>query len=146
ADLGWFDGSPDDLYPLPSPELARREVELMGGFGAVREAARGADDPRFALHLLAKLRRSGLGSDDERRELDSAYAEAMREVAATVSNTNGRGYLFEYALELEAGPAETITPNLSDEFLREIPIGLFFDAMPTRLKLEQAGEVDETLK
>ena len=146
AELGWFDGSPETLYPLPSPELARREVELMGGFAAVREAAKASDDPRFALHLLAKLRRSGLGSDEQRSELEQAFAAALREQAATVSNTNGRAYLFEYALELEAGPAATITPNLSDEFLREIPVALFFEAMPTRLKLEQAGEVEETLR
>lgn len=146
AELGWFDGSPETLYPLPSPELARREVELMGGFAAVREAARTADEPRFALHLLAKLRRSELGSDEQRTELEQALAAALRELAATVSNTNGRAYLFEYALELEAGPAPTITPTLSDEFLREIPISLFFDAMPVRLKLELAGDVDETLR
>jgi alkyl sulfatase BDS1-like metallo-beta-lactamase superfamily hydrolase len=146
AELGWFDGSPETLYPLPSPELARREVELMGGFVAVREAAKTSDDPRFALHLLAKLRRSELAPEEQREELERALATAMREVAAGVSNTNGRAYLFEYALELEAGPAATITPNLSDEFLREIPVALFFEAMPTRLKLEQAGEIDETLR
>jgi alkyl sulfatase BDS1-like metallo-beta-lactamase superfamily hydrolase len=146
AELGWFDGSPEQLYPLPSPELARREIELMGGFEAVRAAAKASDDPRFALHLLAKLRRSELGSEEQQRELEQALANAMREVAATVSNTNGRAYLLEYALELEAGPAATITPTLSDEFLREIPISLFFDAMPTRLKLEEAGEVVETLR
>jgi alkyl sulfatase BDS1-like metallo-beta-lactamase superfamily hydrolase len=146
AELGWFDGSPETLYPLPSPELARREVELMGGFTAVREAARTSDDPRFALHLLAKLRRSELGDEEQRSELEQAFASTLRELAATVSNTNGRAYLFEYALELEAGPAATITPSLSDEFLREIPVALFFDAMPTRLKLEQAGEIEETLR
>ncbi|MFO7565294.1 MAG: alkyl sulfatase dimerization domain-containing protein [Enhygromyxa sp.] len=146
AELGWFDGSPEALYPLPSPELARREVELMGGFSAVREAARQSEEPRFALHLLAKLRRSELGSDEQRAELEQALATASRELAAGVSNTNGRAYLFEYALELEAGPAASVTPSLSDEFLREIPIALFFDAMPVRLKLELAGEVDETLR
>ncbi|HLT37564.1 MAG TPA: alkyl sulfatase dimerization domain-containing protein, partial [Enhygromyxa sp.] len=139
AELGWFDGSPEALYPLPSPELARREIELMGGFSAVREAARQSDDPRFALHLLAKLRRSGLGDEPQRAELEQALATALREVAAGVSNTNGRAYLFEYALELEHGPAPSVTPALSDEFLREIPISLFFEAMPVRLKLELAG-------
>ena len=146
AELGWFDGSPEDLYPLPSPELAAREVALMGGFAAVREAARASDDPRFRLHLLAKLRRSGLGDDEQRRELELAFATALREVASGVANTNGRGYLFEYALELQLGPAPSVTPDLSDEFLREIPIALFFDAMPTRLKLDEAGGVDETLR
>src|SRR5690606_24657507 len=127
------------LYPAPAAEVARREVELMGGVAAVRAAADASDDPRFALHLLAKLRKSGLVAEDQRAELDVAWTEALRRVAETVSNTNGRGYLLEAALELEAGPRERISPQLSDEFLREIPVELFVEAMPTRLKLEQAG-------
>lgn len=146
AELGWFDGGPEHLYPAPAAEVARREVELMGGVAAVRAAADASDDPRFALHLLAKLRSSGLVAEDQRAELDVAWAEALRRVAETVSNTNGRGYLLEAALELEAGPRERIQPQLSDEFLREIPVELFVEAMPTRLKLEQAGEIDECLK
>lgn len=146
AELGWFDGSPEALYPPPSAELARREVELMGGFAAVRAAARASDDPRFGLHLLARLRRSGLGDEAQQAELVVALAATIRAVAASVANTNGRGYLFEYALELESGPAKALAPSLSDEFLREIPIALFFDAMPTRLRLAEAGAVDETLK
>ncbi|MCA9681782.1 MAG: MBL fold metallo-hydrolase, partial [Myxococcales bacterium] len=147
AELGWFDGRPETLYPLADAELARREVELMGGAAAVRQAAASSDDPRFTLHLLAKLRRSGVVVDAGEVELlDRAYAEALRAVAEGVANSNGRGYLLESALELEAGPAKSITPALSDEFLRSIPIELFFAAMPGRLKLELAGDVDETLK
>jgi alkyl sulfatase BDS1-like metallo-beta-lactamase superfamily hydrolase len=146
AELGWFDGQPEQLYPLPNAELERREIELMGGVAAVRAAASKSDDPRLRLHLLGKLRRSGMIGDDQREEFETAYIEALRAVAEQISNTNGRGYLLEYALELEAGPAEPIDPVLSDEFLREIPVGLFFEAMPTRLKLELAGDVDECLK
>jgi len=150
AELGWFDGSPEQLYPLPAHQLARREVELMGGAAAVREAAQLADDPRFRLHLLAKLRAASSSAPPleqaEQAELEQAFASALREVAGATANTNGRGYLLEYAVELERGPAPTISPTLSDEFLREIPIHVFFDAMPTRLKLELAGEVDETLQ
>jgi alkyl sulfatase BDS1-like metallo-beta-lactamase superfamily hydrolase len=146
AELGWFDGQPEQLYPVPNAELERHEIELMGGVAAVRTSASKSDDPRLRLHLLGKLRRSGLIGEDQRDEFEAEYIEAMRAVAEQVSNTNGRGYLLEHALELEAGPAEPIAPVLSDEFLREIPVVLFFEAMPTRLKLELAGEVDECLK
>lgn len=149
AELGWFDGRPETLYPLPPADLARREVELMGGPRAVLDAARAeGQDPRFALHLLAKLERSGLLEDGEVAEPEAftlERAEALRAVAAEVANTNGRGYLLEFALELEAGPGENFTPELSDEFLRELPVDLFFDAMPVRLRLDMAGEVEECL-
>lgn len=146
AELGWFDGQPEQLYPVASNELERNEIELMGGVAAVRAAASKTDDPRLRLHLLGKLRRSGMIGEDQQEEFESAYVEALRAVAEQVSNTNGRGYLLEYALELEHGAAEKVDPELSDEFLREVPVGLFFEAMPTRLKLELAGDVDECLK
>lgn len=146
AELGWFDGRPELLYPPPSAELAAREVALMGGVEAVRTAARTSDDPRFGLHLLAKLRTSGQVGEDQREAIDREYAAALRAVAAEVYNTNGRGYLLESAIELEQGPAAIDPPALSDEFLREIPIELFFTAMPARLKLDQAGGVHETLR
>jgi alkyl sulfatase BDS1-like metallo-beta-lactamase superfamily hydrolase len=146
AELGWFDGQPEQLYPLASRELERREIELMGGIAAVRAAARDSDDPRLRLHLLGKLRRSELVEEDQRAELEAEYVEAMRSVAEQVANTNGRGYLLEHALELEAGPAQPDPPPLTDELLHEIPVELFFEAMPNRLKLELAGDVDECLK
>ncbi|MFV8752923.1 alkyl sulfatase dimerization domain-containing protein [Nannocystaceae bacterium ST9] len=146
AELGWFDGRPERLYPLASAELAAREIELMGGVEAVRAAARASDDPRFALHLIAKLRISEVVGDNQREAVEREYAEALRAVAGEVYNTNGRGYLLESAIELEQGPAETTPPTLSDEFLREVPVELFFAAMPARLKLDQAGGVHETLQ
>lgn len=145
AELGWFDGRPDQLYPLPSAELAAREIELMGGVAAVRAAADASDDPRFALHLLAKLRVGGLLDADARAELEQRYAAQLRRVAADVYNTNGRGYLLTSAIELEQGPTPIDPPPLSDEFLRSIPIELFFAAMPARLRLDAAGGVHETL-
>lgn len=145
AELGWFDGRPEQLYPLPSAELAAREVALMGGVEAVRAAARASDDPRFSLHLLAKLRISDLLDDESREAVERDYAEALRDIAEGVYNTNGRGYLLTSAIELEQGPTPIDPPPISDEFLREIPITLFFEAMPARLKLDQAGGVHETL-
>ena len=146
AELGWFDGQPEQLYPVASAEIERREIELMGGVAAVRAAARESEDPRLRLHLLGKLRRSALVGEDDVAKFEAEYIEALRAVAEQVSNTNGRGYLLEHALELEAGAAQSIAPPLSDELLREIPVELFFEAMPNRLKLELAGEVDECLK
>ena len=145
AELGWFDGRPDQLYPLPSAELAAREIELMGGVAAVRAAADASEDARFALHLLAKLRVSGLLDASAQTELAARYAEQLRRVAADVYNTNGRGYLLTSAIELEQGPTPIVAPPLSDEFLRSIPIELFFAAMPARLRLDEAGGVHETL-
>lgn len=38
--LGWFDGNPANLHPLPSEEAGKRYVEFMGGPDAVTSMAR----------------------------------------------------------------------------------------------------------
>ena len=38
--LGWFDGNPANLHPLPPVEAGKRYVEFMGGAEAVLAKAR----------------------------------------------------------------------------------------------------------
>ena len=100
---GWFDGRADKLYPLSHNELARREVELIGGAEKIAGLAAKAiadGDPQWAIYLIAKLKDSGLASGDAAK-LDGMLATAYRQVADTTSNTNGRSYLMESALELD---------------------------------------------
>ena len=44
--LGYFDGNPAHLYPLPPVEVGRRYVDCMGGAAAVVGALRAAALPR----------------------------------------------------------------------------------------------------
>jgi alkyl sulfatase BDS1-like metallo-beta-lactamase superfamily hydrolase len=39
SNLGWFDGRPDRLYPLPVKDVSNREIALMGGPEKVMQAA-----------------------------------------------------------------------------------------------------------
>lgn len=99
--LGWFDGRPEALYTLAPAEAAAREIGLMGGPEKVLALARQAleaKDPRWALHLLAKLRQSGLpqgqaAGQPDAGQLNAALAQACQETALTTANTNGRAYL-----------------------------------------------------
>ncbi|MBK7971790.1 MAG: MBL fold metallo-hydrolase [Deltaproteobacteria bacterium] len=141
--LGWFDGSPEALYPTPAAEVARREIAMMGGADAVLGAARkalDAHDPRWATHLLAKLRAAGAG---DRATLDESFARALRDTATGVSNTNGRAYLLESAHEAEHGLAAAADSSPDDEALAPIPLDLFFRTMATRLEPAGAVEVHE---
>ena len=44
--LGWFDGNPANLHPLPPVEAGQAYVEFMGGAEAVLAKAREAYDAR----------------------------------------------------------------------------------------------------
>lgn len=133
--MGWFDGRPETLYPLPAPETARREIAAMGGAAKVMQMAAdaAASDPAWALHLLGKMEQAALldGADTDR--MKALKAQALRAQAAGVANTNGRSYLVESAIELEKGMEPLPQPKLDDAFLKDLPLETIFDIMATRV-------------
>jgi alkyl sulfatase BDS1-like metallo-beta-lactamase superfamily hydrolase len=98
--LGWFDGDPTSLDPLPRVERARRTVALMGGADAVRAAARialGDSDWRWAAELASLLVRL----DDMNADARDIKATALRELGYRTENTNWRNWYLSAANELD---------------------------------------------
>ncbi|HZZ13795.1 MAG TPA: alkyl sulfatase dimerization domain-containing protein [Paraburkholderia sp.] len=98
--LGWFDGDPASLDPLPRVERTRRMVDMMGGVEAVRAAARIAlseNDWRWAAELATLLVRIDTADNDAR----SIKATALRELGYLTVNTNWRNWYLSAARELE---------------------------------------------
>jgi len=147
--LGWFDGRPDQLYPPPAADTARREILLMGGPDKVLEEAGRAlqgGDGRWAVHLLVKIQRSGLPAG-EGEKFRQELARAYEQVAAGVANANGRAYLLESAIEQRQGkPFDPLTPKVSEEVAAGTPLETIFGILATRLRPEKAEEVHETVR
>jgi alkyl sulfatase BDS1-like metallo-beta-lactamase superfamily hydrolase len=136
ANLGWFDGRPHRLYPLPRAEAARRSIALMGGVGRVTEEA-GSTDPAWALELYALLEDAGHPTP--------GAADAMRAQAQDVFNTNGRGYLLESAWERENKP-DPLPPLVpSADLLAGLPLDTIFDSLPPLLDTAAAGDTTESV-
>lgn len=148
-DLGWFDGRPEALYPLPASEAAQREIVLMGGAAAVFAEARLAlekGDPRWALHLLAKLNQASATAAAGTNELAAATAAALREIAADVDNTNGRAYLLVAANEREGQGPKLQPAQPNDALLAELPVAMFLEIMATRLIPSKAMDIEEAVR
>jgi alkyl sulfatase BDS1-like metallo-beta-lactamase superfamily hydrolase len=146
--LGWFDGRPETLYPLAPAEAAAREVGLMGGPERVLELAGQAlaqKDPRWALHLLAKLKKSGLAQGEAAGPTTAALAEACQAVALTTANTNGRAYLLETAWELSGGQPEAARHTPRPELVRRIPLEHILALLTRRLDRDKALAAHESL-
>ncbi|MEM1418406.1 MAG: alkyl sulfatase dimerization domain-containing protein, partial [Myxococcota bacterium] len=148
-ELGWFDGRPETLYPVPPRERAERTVRMMGGHEAVLRAAneaREAGELRWSLELLAHLRELTLAPTPGDAPQDPERAPALREaleatleaLAAGIANTNGRGYLLESAHELRAGYERLPRPRPSAAVVDAIPLELLFEVMQSRLIPERA--------
>jgi alkyl sulfatase BDS1-like metallo-beta-lactamase superfamily hydrolase len=150
ARVGWFDERPERLYALPDSEVARREVALMGGADALMAAAEAAlaeGEAAWAVHLLAKLRRSGEVPSAGGPALESVFADALEVLGGTVANSNGRGWLLAEVAGLRSGGDEAALPRppLDDALLRAIPLDAFFEGMAVRLDPGRAGDAHESV-
>ena len=110
--LGWFDGDPATLDPLPPPARARRWVSLAGGRDAVLrelaacEARAGASDtPRDTAldeqRWIAELAGLLLRIDPADEPARQTKARALRRLGLATVNTNWRHWYLSAALELE---------------------------------------------
>lgn len=147
SSLGWFDGRPDRLYPLPAKDAAGREISLMGGPEKLVQAADRAlqqKDYRWAVHLLTKLKDSGLA--DAKVDLNGKLAEAYEGLASTLYNLNGRGYLLESAWELRHGLEKPAQPKVDESIVSRVPLETIFTILVTRLIPEKAMDVHEAVQ
>ena len=131
--LGWFEGDPTLLDPLPPIERAERYVRMMGGREAVLTEARAAfakDDFRWSAELLTYLIRVDKNDKDAR----ALKAQALRQLGFRTENTNWRNWYLTSAKELEG-----TVPNLSGsrlatpDILREMPLCNYVEGMTVRL-------------
>ncbi len=142
AELGWFDERPEQLYP--DPDAATRELAMLGGAATVlreAEAAMTRDEPRWTLHLLAKLRAAAAPEFATAREL---HARALQQLGEQTDNSNGRAYLLEAAARLR-GPVPPLAVAIDDDLRAGLPIDLFFAAMGARLEPDRAGDAHESI-
>jgi alkyl sulfatase BDS1-like metallo-beta-lactamase superfamily hydrolase len=98
--LGWFEGDPAFLDPLPRLERTRRTVHMMGGAENVRGAARialGDSEWRWAAELSTLLVRL----DNQDNDARAIKASALRELGYRTENTNWRNWYLSAARELE---------------------------------------------
>ena len=99
--LGWFDGNPTNLNPLPPQARAVKSIAQMGGKATVAEAVSSAlasGDTQWALELADLL----LTLDPENAEIRRAKASGLMELARQETSANGRHYYLAYAKELLA--------------------------------------------
>lgn len=147
--LGWFDGSPERLYPLSPDRVAQREIELMGGLERVMALAQKAleeADHRWAIHLLTKIQESGLAEGETEGRLRELLATAFEDLATTIPNTNGRAYLLESALELRQRSVGRVVSIPETGFVEKLPLDHILKIMAVGLVPQRAQKVHECLE
>ncbi|HWQ35371.1 MAG TPA: alkyl sulfatase dimerization domain-containing protein [Blastocatellia bacterium] len=148
--LGWFEGDPVELDPVPRAESARRHVALMGGRDRVLAEARKADesgDAQWAAELATYLIRI----DHNDKEARQVKATAFRKLGYAQMNINWRNWYLMSARELEgtldlAQLSKAIAQVFSSpDLVAAFPARAWVEGFSIRLKAEQTNEVQMTM-
>jgi alkyl sulfatase BDS1-like metallo-beta-lactamase superfamily hydrolase len=138
--VGWYDGVPAHLDPLPPAEAAPRYVALMGGADAVVRAAQGAFDQgeyRWVAELLTHVVFAEPRHAGARALLAAAYDQLGYQAESAV----WRNAYLTAAYELRHGPpARGVDRAQLLAMLEQAPIERFLAAMAGNLNGPKAGD------
>ncbi|MGF6207812.1 alkyl/aryl-sulfatase [Pseudomonas frederiksbergensis] len=142
--MGFYDGNPANLNPLPPVETAQRTVEAMGGGAAVIEKMRAAmakGDYRWAAQLGNQL----LFAEPDNAAGRSAQAQALEQMGYQSENATWRNMYLTGAMELRNGVPQHAGSSVSVDMVRAMTPDMFFDYLAIRLDSDKAVGHDLTL-
>ncbi len=145
GNLGWFDGNPSKLFPLPPDERARNIAKLAGGGDELQLKAEQAftdGDYQWAIELtdyLVRLTPNSKSAADLRVKTLIALGEKQ-------SNPNARHYYLTCAAELGQGLTIHQQGNPTPEMVHSFPMARFFDSLAVNLDPEKSADVQQTVQ
>jgi len=135
--LGFFDGNPATLHPLPPVEAANRYVEYMGGGNAIVEKAR-EDFDRGDYRWVAEALNHVVMDDPEHFEARALLADTLEQLGYQAESGPWRNFYLCGALELREGLPKGSTFAASAGMLASIPLDNLFQIFAVRLNAERA--------
>ena len=133
AYLGWFDGNPANLNPLPPSQAGIKYVELVGGAGALLDRANEAyarSEYRWAAELLNHLVMAQPAHVQARELLAQTYDQ----LGYQAESGPWRDVYLSGAFELRHGAVKKgIDIAIMEDILRQTPVQRFFDSMAVKL-------------
>lgn len=130
--LGWYDGNPANLDPLPPAEAGTHYLEFMGGADAVLARARECYE-RGEYRWVAQVVNHVVFADPANREARSLQADALEQLGYQSESATWRNAYLMGAKELREGtpdwgrvPTRDMSQAMSAEHLFDV-IGVRFD-------------------
>lgn len=131
--LGWYDGRPANLNPLPPVEAGRRYVDFMGGAAAVVAKAQEAyakGEFRWVAEVLTHV----VFSDPENAQARALQADALEQLGYQAESAPWRNVYLAAAFELRNGiPAGRGISTVSSDVLAAMTPELVLDYLAVRL-------------
>ncbi|WP_111493458.1 MULTISPECIES: alkyl/aryl-sulfatase [Marinobacter] len=137
--LGWFDGNPARLHPLPPVEAGDKFVEYMGGADAILEKAQKDYDEgnyRWVAQVLDKL----VMAQPDNQEAKDLMAAAFTQMGYQAESGPWRNFYLSGAKELRQGVKVLPMPNTSSpDIVKSMPMEMFFDFLAVHVDGEKAA-------
>jgi len=136
--LGYFDGNPANLNPLPPESAAKKYVEALGGPGAVLalgKKAFDAGDYRWGAEVMKHL----VFAEPTNQEARNVLADILEQMGYQSEVGTWRNFYLGGAKELRDGVAQIATPSTaSPDILANMSFDLIFGYMGIQLDAEKA--------
>src|SRR6185436_16566483 len=136
--MGWYDGNPASLNPLPPAAAAKKYVEAMGGADAVvakaQEAAK-AGEFRWAATLLGHV----VFADAANTKAREALADVYTQLGYQAEAGTWRNIYLTGAQELRHGVAKLPPTTVSPDLIRATPTTMLLDFAAVRLNPDRAN-------
>lgn len=134
--LGWYDGNPAHLNPLPPEASGRKHVEAMGGAQAVLSKGReamAAGDYRWASELLSYL----VFAEPDNEAARFALADSLEQQGYQATSSQWRNQFLSGARELREGIRTGQFDSLAGT-IPNLPLSDILDLMAVRLVPDRA--------
>ncbi len=136
--LGWYDGNPANLDPLPPVEAARKYVAYMGGADAVIRRAR-ADFNNGEYRFVAEIANKLVFADPLNQQARDLAADAYEQLGYLSESATWRNAYLYAAYELRHGPARIGRgPALNPNTIKAVPTEMLLDLLAVQLNPSKA--------
>ncbi len=136
--LGWFNGNPATLHPLPQVEGSKKYVEYMGGAKAILKKAR-EDYDKGNYRWVAEVLNQVVFADPTNQEARNLEADALEQLGYQAESGPWRNFYLSGAKELREGVVKAGSPTTSSpDTIRAMDPDLLFDYMGVRLNADKA--------
>lgn len=137
--LGFFDGNPANLHPLPPEQAGRHYVEFMGGADALLAKARQSyaeGNYRWVAQVVNHL----VFADPGNEAACALQADALEQLGYQAESGPWRNFYLSAAKELRDGVLDLPAPkSVAPDTVRATPLEMFFDLLAVRLNGPRAA-------
>lgn len=141
--MGFYDGNPANLNPLPPVEAARKYVSFMGGEERVVEQARQSYD-NGDYRWVAEVMKHVVFANPQSGPGKTLLAQALEQMGYQTENGTWRNAMLMGAYELRTGVPKGAAGTASPDTIRAMPLDMYFDYLGIRLngpKAAQSGDM-----